>query len=152
MPFFQKFIDLVNKTKQLNTANVMVFLSSNEGLKEEIIYLNTIDQLYNKGIDSKGQSLENIGGSYSPFTIEEKIRKGLPYDRITLRDSGDFYASFKIVNRGGALVIEAETLKGNKDLTEEWGTDIIGLTEENRQKILVIVKELSKTFILNTLS
>ena len=30
---------------------------------------------------------------YKPFTIQEKIRKQQPYDRVTLKDTGEFHRS-----------------------------------------------------------
>ena len=47
------------------------------------------DQLFTTGEDGKGLSL----GDYSPVTIQIKRAKGQPTDRITLKDTGEFYKS-----------------------------------------------------------
>lgn len=94
--------------------------------EKEILDLNR-NQLYS-GIDSKGQSL----GEYSPKTVEYKKEKGQPYDRITLKDEGDFYAGFKIDNTDYSI---ASTDFKNEQLTKDFGKDIHGLTKENAATI-----------------
>lgn len=109
-------------------------------LQEEIIYLNTIDQLYKKGEDKLGRSLDAVGGGYSPYTIQIKSQKGQPTDRVTLKDTGAFYESWKIVNDYNQLQIIANPLKGGKDINREWGGYVIGLQPENLQKIIDEIK------------
>lgn len=94
----------------------------------EIIDLNTDAQLFDKGIDSTGQSLP---GTYAPFTIEIKSALGQPTDRITLKDTGDFHDSFFLKGSGFPFEVDASDSKRN-ELVSEWGEDIFGLTEENQ--------------------
>ena len=125
-------------------------------LKDLIINLNTggpanslpTSQLWN-GIDSLGRRLENIGGGhpatglYSPLTIEGlpgvflgKKQLGLPFDRITLYNTGEFYGSFDVETEQGDIVITANPQKGGSNLTDDWGPDIIGLTDGNVQILI----------------
>ena len=108
--------------------------------KALIIELNTIDQLYNHGIDSDGKKLMNERGlnAYSPKTVEIKKEKGQPTDRITLLDTGEFYASFKckwVSDGDGEILITANTIKDETDLLVEWGQDILGLDEDSIVKL-----------------
>jgi len=51
-------------------------------------------QLFLDGVDSEGVQLSKIGGEYSPLTKDIKVSQGLPFDRVTLYNEGDFYRSF----------------------------------------------------------
>lgn len=93
-----------------------------------VVELNTQGQLYDKGIGSDGISL----GSYRPFTIDKKIDSGQPTDRVTLKDTGDFYNSVRAnFSYNGDIIITADTIKGDTDLEIEWGKNILGLTDES---------------------
>lgn len=84
-----------------------------------------------KGVNSQGIDLESIGGSYAPLTIILKQEKGLPFDRVTLFDTGEFYNSFSVTAEKDGFVIFADTIKENNDLRKRWGPDILGLTDES---------------------
>ena len=109
-------------------------------LQNNIIKLNTIDQLFNEGVDSLGDSL----GEYSPFTVELKKIKGQPTDRITLKDTGDFYRTFKVEVKDDSFFINANPIKDDSNLFDDFGSEIVGLTEENQIKV-------SKTILDNTI-
>jgi len=106
--------------------------------------LNTEDQLFQKGIDSKGNKLPT---PYAPFTIAIKQQKGQPTDRITLRDEGDFHNSFFVNADKFPIRIDATDEKRDK-LVREWGEDIFGLTEqslfETRKDILPDLQDVQK--------
>jgi hypothetical protein len=131
----------------LSEDDLMKFIFENDGLKEEIIYLNTFGQLY-EGIDSRGVSL----GEYSPYTIELKLKNNYGGDKrvdhITLRDKSDFYDSFKIsLTDEFDLLISAETKKEDTDLAKQFGSDIIGLTDEHLNRIRQQVKFISINYV-----
>ena len=105
--------------------------------------LNTEVQLGDENIDSTGRLLSDIGGDYSPFTIQESQRKGRAKkgsDRIDLHDTGEFWESFFVKVDNNGIDIEADTIKDGEDLRDSWGENIIGLTEKSleivRDKIL----------------
>lgn len=105
-------------------------------LQAEIIDLNTTQQMYEKGVDAKGDPL----GQYAPITIAyykplaaAEGRDGRT-DHITLKDTGDFYGSFKTRTTNDGLVISAETVKEGKDLLVPY-PNIIGLTDESLAEI-----------------
>ena len=89
-------------------------------------------QLYEQGINRIGVKLSDFA-PYSETTVMLKRIKGDPYDRVTLRDDGDFHGEWKV---------EADD-KGFKLTTSDWkeellgrhyGKEIYGLTEENAQE------------------
>lgn len=125
----------INYFLQLNVSNyINEIISNDEILKAQIIDLNTQSQLFEKGIDSLGRTLESIGGNYSPYTVNIKLSRGQPTDRITLNDTGAFYESFEVKTPIGAAYIEitANPYKDGKNIIEEWGGAILGLTTESK--------------------
>lgn len=131
--FFEKLINKLNKIANLNEGFIW-HLSIDNGIKKEIIRLNTIDQLRDEGIDSLGNTL----GDYSEISVEVF---GKREGHITLEDTGDFYNSFRVFVTFDDLTITANTLKDDTDLTFRFGKDIIGLTEPNLEKVKELILE-----------
>jgi len=129
---FEPLHKIFNQIATLDIDSVMFDVWDGEDVQETIIELNTIDQLFNQGIDSDGQSL----GDYSQFTIKQKRADGLPYDRVTLRQDGEFYGSFNIIPEQDGFTIDADPIKPSQDLTETYGEAIIGLTSESKEKLI----------------
>lgn len=118
-----------------------VVLESVKDNEHYIVDLNTQSQLFDKGIDSEGQT---ITPGYSPLTISIKRSKGQPTDRVTLRDTGDFHRSFKISYGNDAFAIFADDPKAQK-LENKYGSEIFGLTPDSLDEAIEIVKpELNK--------
>lgn len=110
----------------------MLFSITEEEETQEFI-INTIqDQLYNTGADGKGKSL----GDYSFSTIRLKKKKGDPFDRVTLFDTGEFYDSFFIKPTKEGFIINADGLKeGGTNLLVKYGEDIL---LPNKDSIILI--------------
>ena len=130
--------DLIDKAKTLDYREGLAVVFDLQTTKIEIVRLNTEEQLF-EGINSDGQLLDDVGGAYRPFTIAEKQRKGQPFDRVTLFDSGKLYDSYKVpkVTLDG-FVIEADTIKEGEDLEDRYG-NLEGLTEESQEVILTFI-------------
>ena len=117
-----------------NTKEVLVeVLNSNE---KSIIKLNTQDQLFKKGIDSRGKVIEP---AYAPSTIKRKKRKGQPSNRVTLKDTGDFYSDMDI-DYGQKDFTMINYDDKYKDLRKKYGEDILGLTDESIEKLRDILR------------
>lgn len=118
----------------------LFFSFSKDDIKLFVVELNTgfntnFGQLW-QGIDSEGRKLSDIGGDYAPITEEIKRFKGLPFDRVTLFDEGDFYRSFTVKPGKDSIVIQADSVsKYDEDLTKRWGKDIIGLTDDSISRL-----------------
>ena len=96
--------------------------------------MNSEDQLYEQGINRLGVNIMDYA-PYSPLTFEIKKEKGQPYNRVTLRDEGDFEHSFYVEADTQQFTIKAADWK-TEDLIQRYGRQILGLTEEN--KIILI--------------
>ena len=117
---------------------------------EEAI-VNTIrnTQLYRRGINGRGVKIMSYA-PYKPRTIKAKIRKGQPYTRVTLRDSGEFHKSMFLVVDDDGFYITSDS-KLTPILTKKYGDTIFRLTDENLTKIIrqkirrELVKRIQKT-------
>lgn len=129
--------DTLKFYSQLDEGRIIFeILKTDRELQDRILDLNRMDQLFNKGIDSTGKLLSDIGGNYSPFTIEVKKGKGLPFAHVTLFDTGEFYDSFELMVTQTFIDITANPIKDDTNLFTEWGKDILGLTEESKEILL----------------
>ena len=126
----------MNGFKKLSIDEIAYEVAKRQDFQSEVIRINTQLQLFEKGQDSTGRELESIGGGYSPVTIEIKRSKGQPVDRVTLKDTGDFYKSFQVVPYKGGFEIKADPIKDDANLYVEWGEDIIGIQEDYKYIIL----------------
>ncbi len=100
----------------------------------EIIRLNTDDQLYDDGVRSDG--------SFLPDYSERSVREfGKREGHINLKDTGEFYQSFRVKVDKWGMFIAADDVKEDTVLTERYGIDILGLTEENTQVLISMIKD-----------
>lgn len=96
--------------------------------------MNSENQLFEKGITREGIKI-NSYAPYSKNTIAVKIAKGQPTNRVTLRDTGGFHASFVVYADDTKFFIDAKDWKTNK-LGEKYGEEIFGLTDENINELI----------------
>lgn len=133
--FFKEVTDILEKASNLN-EDIAWLLSIDNGVKKKIVEFNTIDQLRDKGIDALNDTL----GDYSEVSVEVF---GKREGHITLEQDGDFYHSFRVTVQKDSFNINANSIKqgpkGTIDLTTRFGDEIIGLTDENRDKVTELI-------------
>lgn len=129
--FFQGLINYLEQFAKLNIDKLALDIARMSEHDRLVIKLNTQNQLFDKGINSEGQTLASVGGSYSPLTVSIKQSKGQPTNRVTLKDTGEFYLSFRTTPFRGGFRIEADPIKDDTNLFDEWGANIVGLTKES---------------------
>ena len=134
--FFTPMRNILNVIIALDVDQIAFDIAQQDSFQDLVIELNTKDQLFDKGENSEGKTLESIGGAYSPFTVSIKQAKGQPTNRVTLFDTGEFYASFVVKPFRGGFTIDADPNKDDTDLFDEWGDEIVGLNDENLQTII----------------
>ena len=127
--------ELLNKATRITFADVWKEVFQDEQFKVEILNWIRWDQLYNEGVDEFGE----IIGTYSRYTeiLNPEKQEGTPY---TLYDTGEFYNSLMIEVLNDSILINGDGLKVDEfgqttDLFEEYGYEIIGLTEESKTKL-----------------
>lgn len=127
--------ELLNKATRITFADVWKEVFKDEQFKTEILDWIRWDQLYNEGVDEFGQ----IIGTYSRYTeiLNPEKQEGTPF---TLYDTGEFYNSLMIEVFNDYIEINGDGLKVDEfgqttDLFEEYGYEIIGLTDESKEKL-----------------
>jgi hypothetical protein len=123
--------ELLSKVVSFNEAltsgrAVSEIIKDNEAF---ICDMNAQVQLYEQGVNRLSVSIMDYQ-PYAESTIAYKKRKGQPYDRVTLRDTGAFHASFYITTTDKDFEIKARDEK-TQWLTKRYGNQILGLTEEH---------------------
>ena len=146
---FEKLKNLVNFFNNLKGGELVVrIIEENDKLQVDILELNRFDQLFQQCVDSDG----NLIGVYS-FTTEllsgGRKKAGTHY---TLEDTGAFYESFKIMTGRDFFQIIANPIKPDANLFDKYGADIVGLTEESKKKLQVIMLPLIQKHIRNKIS
>lgn len=120
-------LDRVRKVKEALDAGKIAkeIVRDNDNI---LIDMNTQDQLFAKGVNRLGVRMDEYR-PYSPSTIKVKIRKRQPYDRVTLKDTGEFYDSFYVETAEDRFYIKASDEK-KVWLINRYGAEIFGLTNE----------------------
>lgn len=142
MAFNTRLHRIARNTAKLNQPEIVRQVLDNPGLQAQMIDLMTQGQMYERGVDANGQSL----GQYAPITITfykplaaAEGRDGRT-DHITLKDTGDFYRSFRLKTTADGLVVSADTRKPTVDLQTVY-PDLLGLTDESIKEIKPEVQE-----------
>ncbi|MCM1077870.1 MAG: hypothetical protein NC344_06870 [Bacteroidales bacterium] len=99
-----------------------------------IVDMNSQVQLYEQGVNRLGVKIADYQ-PYVPLTIRIKRMKGQPTDRVTLRDTGDFHASFYLVIGSESFEVKASDDK-TETLIRKYGRQILGLTDENIAEVI----------------
>lgn len=102
--------------------------------EEVIVKMVAEEQLYELGIEGRGIEIASYR-PYTPRTIKKKQRKGQPYDRVTLRDTGEFHKSLKVVFDDNGFYVTSTDDKAQY-LLERYGKTIFRLTNENLKILL----------------
>lgn len=134
MPGLNSILGLLSaaETVERNLSEGFYTRKALEQNQQKIVEAN-VEQLYEYGINSLDIRIDTYQ-PYTPYTVRIKQEKGQPYDRVTLRDTGDFQKSFEVVFEPVGFYITATDYK-TQDLVDKYGAKIFGLTKENRQEI-----------------
>lgn len=101
-----------------------------------------IDYLTNKQWFQKGQKSDGgiIKPVYTRITIKLKQKKGDPYDRVTLRDTGKLYRSIDLIIGERALIARV-TVEYFRRLELKYGKKILGIQDK-------FIEEFTENYIL----
>lgn len=138
--------EIMRKAKLLSDA-VAWFDAMDSREKAEIIRLIQIEQLQKEGVDAKGEVI----GYYSQMTeILSGGRKKFN-EHYTLDDTGAFFRSMYVVVLSDSILIEGDGDKGEENLFQKYGEDIIGLTTESLEKVQDDLREKYINYFKKTL-
>lgn len=126
---------MLDRVQRLDETKVFIKVSDNVVTKRAA-ELNR-EQLL-RGINSEGTLLSDIGGPYSDFTLELHPEKSK--FKVTLFDEGDYHESITVRVTANGYEFDHDPFKEDfgytTDLTQEWGDEIIGLTDESIGKLV----------------
>ncbi|MCB0376144.1 MAG: hypothetical protein KDD04_09525 [Sinomicrobium sp.] len=100
-----------------------------------VLDINRLDQLY-RGMDAKGQA---ITPDYTAVTKFIKRANGQPTDRVTLKDTGAYYDSFRLVVKKSDFEV-VTTDRKTKKLEKKYGDDLRGIDRSNYPKLVEIIR------------
>ena len=129
--------EYLNRLIKLEQNSFKLIFDARE-VKDEIIRLVTVEQLYERGVDGNGESL----GEYSEFTKQIKQLEGQRFDHITLNDTGEVYESFEVIVGQDSFTITANDNKGDKRLFDVYGEDVAGLTDESFDDLFLTIRDI----------
>lgn len=125
---------------KLDESKTFFTVIKGKQVQQVAINLNTLEQLFKEGRDADGE----IIGVYSAFTemvnsgrtftfkgVTKTKREGQP---IFLFEEGDFYGSWTVKIDKDGLTLIADPMKEDTNLVEDFGTAIIGLNDESKEK------------------
>lgn len=121
-------LDIIERMEQLKSEYETLITISVEDTAAEFGKLNT-EQMY-EGQLSTGEA---ITPSYSANTVKIKKKKGQPYDRVTLKDTGDFYRGYHLQVISGELV-EDSNVQYAPVLEKKYSPAIWGLNDANHEE------------------
>jgi hypothetical protein len=116
----------IDKVSRLR-ANFRTHLQDAMRQTQDIAIGMNQDQMY-AGIRSDGSEISPF---YTYYTIQEKKRKGQPYDRVTLRNLGNFYDGMYMQFESIGWSILSTDEKAAR-LEAKYGNKIFGLIESNQ--------------------
>lgn len=84
----------------------------------------------------KYTSGEGISPDYTKFTVDTKKKRGQPTDRVTLKDTGDFYESIYVNAGSGSFYTGARDAKTEalQEKYEDADSILLGLSEQDKDR------------------
>ena len=116
-----------------------------------LIYFNRAQMQEGKRPDNsditKTPKEHQVSDKYEPLTKWIKAKEGRQYDKVTLRDTGDFYINEKVKIADNSIIFY-DTDPKTDELLATWGS-VLGISDENLEKFIVIIKPEFYTFANN---
>lgn len=139
---------LIRKVRAMERAIKPTIQKTVNTNKLEITNQVTKEQFF-KGQDANNKT---IIPSYAVTTQVMKRRKGQPFDRVTLRDSGDLYKSISVVAKKDSLIISTSTPYFTYLVDKYDSNTLLGLNDQFRaeftkRKILPNIKSKFKQIL-----
>lgn len=136
----ERIIKIGQNAQKLNRDEILKTIWSDPFVQDFIIDLNTEQQL-KIGKLGNGGDMPEAGPNYLAAKRAVIGRDNAPTDKVNLFFSGDFFRTFDIQVTDNGFVIVANTAIYGKDFQDLYGFDILGLNEENIQKLIQFIRD-----------
>lgn len=144
--FFDELRDKANRIKSIQVDKLLSEIWREKETQKFIINLNTEEQLF-FGLKSNNEILPRYASSEY---LNEKRAAGVALNPfINLKLSGAFYKTFDVIPNSVGFLIDAKTniYPDSGDFIEVYGLDILGLNENNTEKLAWYLQERLQFFI-----
>ena len=144
--FFDALRDKANRIKSIQVDKLLNEIWRDPDTQKFIINLNTDEQLF-FGLKSNNEILPRYASSEY---LNEKRAAGVALNPfINLKLSGAFYKTFDVIPNQVGFLIDAKTniYPDSGDFLEVYGLDILGLNENNTEKLARHLQERLQFFI-----
>lgn len=158
---FDDLVRLAKRFKDLDADLILFSILDNQEFKEFIRQLNLKDQLF-EGIDSLGVELPPYSEGTqtildaereNTFSFEGETKKKIAGQPIFLLSSQEFYDSVTIEITLNSIIFDGNPIKDDgTNLFREYGEEILGLTDENVEKLIQKINEVIVFKILETVT
>lgn len=125
--------------KKFETLPIKDFIKEVIADNKELIEDKNAEQMFRGELPDGSQ----ITPPYKDITVAIKSLKGQPTDRVTLKDSGDFYKGITLNLESDSFTLD-NTDEKTEGLIVKYG-DPLGLSEQSREEIK---EEVFKPFLL----
>jgi len=139
--------------RRLKRIDVQELTTSSIEETREFMIDQQVKQQY-AGLLKDGRAINPL---YATVTRIRKISKSAPYDRVTLRDSGEFHKSIFVDVRPNSYVIDSYRMVGKGVLLSPYleymyGPSIWGLGGEYKARYIDVLRRAMKEKLENDLS
>lgn len=148
--------NLCNNIIALDENEVVMSAIRKPEIKRHIIYLNAFDQLFLGGLNSDGEivgtyrSTTEMMSDGESFTFNGLTKRKIEGDAYFFYDTGGFLRSFSVSIKKDGFTIKANDEIDDEffgTLTEKYGKNLIGLTDESKTELGVKIIPLCQKFI-----
>lgn len=127
--------DVALNATRLDSSKILVRIWRDEEVQGFIVDLNRVDQLFKKGVDSLGEVFGLYASNQGAVSFKGNTKDKKRNSRIALFDTGDFYKTFDVQILPNGFTITADDRKDDKNLTDVYGKEILGLENESLEKL-----------------
>jgi hypothetical protein len=136
---FQKLERFANRL-DIDMDYITKTVISNNQVRKFIKDANRL-QLWRHGVDRDGKAIRTYRSVrpavYARATIRIKRSLGQPHNRVTLRQTGAFYRSFRVKVYSNQWAVDARFQKRRGSISDNLDTSaVLGLTRENTAKLV----------------
>lgn len=128
--------DLIRRVTEVDNNIDNIIISLVRENEKKVLSMNVNEQLW-KGLNADGEAIRPL---YAPSTVARKKRKRQPYNRVTTRDTGEFYESFFVDYDRDKFTIKMRDKK-KIWLTRRYGDKLSGLTDQNIRVLGGMIKD-----------
>lgn len=138
---FERLYKVIDNVRKLDSNLVAIAIFADDTVQKFIIDLNRIEQLFKKGVDANDKPIgfysevTDIFTQGETFSFEGYTSTKRAGNHYTLLDTGYFYSTFEVHLTPKGFTIEADDQKENEYLTDKYGLDILGLSQDSKDAL-----------------